>query len=241
LYSGDRTALFRANLDGSGRVNLVPAVNQVDDVELDLINNKVYWSEGAFGVNAIYRANLDGTGKQTLIDVGSAGGMEGLALDPSAGKLYFTFNGPSDSIRSMNLDGSGLTTLYTLPSGSSDPFDIEIDPGAGLLYWDNPPDNQIFKSDLAGGTRELIATVPGLANGIHVDPVDQKIYFGVAGVGVESVNTDGTGFEFVATARTYNYSEVLRLSSAVPDGGNTGLMTFGTVALMGWLQRKRMH
>src|SRR3990172_6012863 len=38
LYSGDKQFLFRTNLDGTGRVNLVPSssAQQIEEIELDL-------------------------------------------------------------------------------------------------------------------------------------------------------------------------------------------------------------
>jgi len=122
LYTGSEAWLFRINLDGTERVNLVHAANPVQDVELDPQHGRVYWSEGGQGRNAIRSANLDGTDPRTLIDVGYAGFFPGLAVNSSGGKLYATYGtGGSDSIQVMNLDGFGADrSLQSRWSGRRD-------------------------------------------------------------------------------------------------------------------------
>lgn len=236
FYSGTAGALFRANLDGSGRVNLVPAVNQVADVELDLADGKIYWSEAGGGVNAIYRANLDGSGKETLRNIGFAGGIEGIALDLTARKLFFqeNINVGDDTIQSMNLDGSGVSVFKTLAGNLANPHDVEINPALGKLYWNQTfTVDGIFQANLdgSGGYGLQVDPPDGAANGFHFDALTQKLFVsGTAADRIQSLNLDGSDFTTLVPGRTFvNYLEVVNLAT-VPDGG-MGLLGFSMTVL----------
>jgi Domain of unknown function (DUF5050) len=241
LYSGDRTALFRANLDGSGRVNLVGAVNQVADVELDLTHQKIYWSEAGGGVNSIYRANLDGSGRETLVSEGFSALMEGIALDPGAGKVYFSHevNGPAERIRSMNLDGSGKAVLHNLPGPNSIPFDVEIDVAAGTLYWSQLGEDRLMKSALLGGAPQVVTSLP-LDNGFHFDSVNQQFYVAAGGGGIRRLEADGTGLAMLVPASlSGNVNYIAVLHTNVPEGGNILWTAASGLVAFGWGLRRR--
>src|SRR6476469_8224724 len=75
IYCGDKQFLFRVNLDGSSRVNLFPVTasgqSGVSDVEIDLVNQKIYWIEA--GLNrTIHRADLDGSNEEHLFDTANS-------------------------------------------------------------------------------------------------------------------------------------------------------------------------
>jgi sugar lactone lactonase YvrE len=109
----------RANLDGSDVEDLV--VQTWDcapySLALDIEHGKMYWM--CAGVDfqlhpRIRRANLDGSGVEVLVDPAAFG--EGIAIDPGAGKVYWTTAG--GWIMRANLDGSGVeTVLENGPSG----------------------------------------------------------------------------------------------------------------------------
>jgi hypothetical protein len=196
LYTGDGEWLFRLNLDGTARLNLVPTINPVQCIKLDRIHGKIYWNEGAHGNNAIRMCNLDGTNPQTLIDVGFAGGFS-IALNP-ADKLYFFFNvnSGSDTIQSMNLDGSGIMTIYDLGGPDFDSDDLDIDLGRSKLYRTGFGETGIFQAALDGSAPYglLLSTPDGANSGISYDAAGDKLYyFNGRATTIEVVNLDGTG------------------------------------------------
>ena len=89
---------------------------------------KLYWADGG----KIQRSNLDGSGVEDLVTTG-LGNPDGLALDVSGGKLYWTDFG-TDKIQRSNLDGSGVEDLVT--RGLDYPWGIALDVSGGKLYWD---------------------------------------------------------------------------------------------------------
>jgi hypothetical protein len=204
LYGVTRNTVFRANLDGSNRTNLVASPGPLSaDIELDLVNDRIYWSAG----NSVWRSNLDGSSPE-MLPLGAFGTTEGIALDLSGGKIYLTQAG---QIAVANLDGTDAATFVTLAAGSQ-PFDIELDPLNNMLYWNEYAfgsfANQAIRRTTAGsaGPVETIFqpanSAQGLANGMDFDPVDNVLYFasgGAASNGLSRINPDGSNYQLVLT------------------------------------------
>ena len=72
-----------------------------DDVDLA---GRVYWTDAK-----IQRADLDGNNVEDLVTLGLTG-PHGIALDPAAGKMYWTDSG-TDKIQRADLDGLGVEDL----------------------------------------------------------------------------------------------------------------------------------
>ncbi|MDE0397703.1 MAG: putative Ig domain-containing protein [Candidatus Poribacteria bacterium] len=83
----------------------------VESIELDLINNKIYWTNAAD--SKIQRANLDGSHIEDLITT-SDGLIHPvtLALDIEREKMYWS-DFTADRIQRSNLDGSNIENLIT--------------------------------------------------------------------------------------------------------------------------------
>jgi probable HAF family extracellular repeat protein len=178
LYSGDGSTLFRVNLDGSGRT-LLESGTSVTDVELDLVHGKVYWSDNSS--DRINRANLDGSSFETIRTLSSVDNVEGLAVNPTGGKLYLAFgsNPAIYQIRMMNLDGTGWSLFKTL-SGPLVALDTELDAVQGWLYWNpNGGAGTIQRTRLSGSgpVETFLTPTNGNGNGFHFDPFDRDIYY----------------------------------------------------------------
>jgi hypothetical protein len=119
----------RANLDGTGLVNL-PARPGTEGLELDRVHSKLYLSN--YDQRTIGRTELDGTGFELLVQ--GQTGIEQVALDVAAGKMYW---GAGGSIRCANLDGTNLQTLVPNAPGVDSirlVLDSVPEPGSGLLF-----------------------------------------------------------------------------------------------------------
>ncbi|MEI2419983.1 hypothetical protein V6O07_06895, partial [Arthrospira platensis SPKY2] len=114
-------AIERANLsDPRDRVRLIERPGRIIyDIEADLTNGKLYWSEGAEAngqpfAGEIWRANLDGSNPQ-LLHSGLASAMPEMlqiAIDPPGNKLYWT---AGYQLYWSNLDGSQTAVVYQVP------------------------------------------------------------------------------------------------------------------------------
>lgn len=172
---------------------------------LDAKNGKIYWGTGGSqsGVLYIRRANLDGTAVETVVttpDPTTTRIAYGLAVDNSAGKLYWTE--VHGNVRRANLDGSNVEDVIV--SGLTNPAAIAIDSLHGKLYWSDLEGNlddagRIMRSNLDGSNIETIHTGIDEASGLAVDPVAGKIYWPeLRTKRIQRSNLDGTGIEDVA-------------------------------------------
>ncbi|MAT96582.1 MAG: hypothetical protein CL608_05510 [Anaerolineaceae bacterium] len=136
----------QANLDGSGVTTLVdmwaivPNNTSLSWIVLDAENQQLYWMQGRNGslfAFEIWQADANGNNPRAIYTDGSF--LDGLAVDSSASKLYWTetLENEDGVIMQANLDGSNPTALYTglFTKGESNFGGITLDPVGDTLYW----------------------------------------------------------------------------------------------------------
>ncbi len=203
IYWTDVTArkIQRANIDGSGVEDLVvvPETGIVfpSGVALDSSSGKMYWTDS--GTDKIHRANFDGSQIQDLLALPNSLNPRSPVFDSVSGKLYWLYvdsNGP-DSIRRINLDGSGL---FTIVGGFSALRSMAIDFAGGKIYLANA--SQIQRVNLDGsGVETLIANGLGEPNGLCLDLIAGKIYWtDAAAAKIQRANLNGTNVENLITS-----------------------------------------
>ena len=221
IPSRDEGSIERADFDGSNRVTIIPkgVTWTPKQMQLEKASGKIYWSDRE-GMR-VMRANLDGSDVEVLVETGHGDADRrdqsrwcvGIAVDPEAGKFYWTQKGPDNGDV-----GRLLRAALDLPAGESaasrsdieiildrlpEPIDLEIDHGTRLLYWtdrgDAPRGNSVNRIPLDGGSPELL--FGGLMEGIAI-ALDRA--------GGRMFVTDLTG----------------TIHKADLDGGNRGLVAF---------------
>ena len=117
----------RANLDGSGRENVVPGGLDTP-MDLALADGNVYWTQGNGSVRF---ASLTGQIRSRPISTGSD--TPG-SLAISGGKVYWTEKtaASAGTINSANLDGTDVRELTSIRSV---PMGIAVDTARSKLYW----------------------------------------------------------------------------------------------------------
>jgi hypothetical protein len=98
-------------------------------VAVDAAAGKLYWLQLDFSkkkseTEAIKRANVDGSEPQLLLERPGAGFEGGLAIDPAAGRMYWT-EGATHLVGVANLDGSDARTLFGTGEDSPEGLAIE--------------------------------------------------------------------------------------------------------------------
>ncbi len=245
IYAGDDNNIVRANLDGSGQIDLV-STTWIGDVEMDLVNGKIYWSEVAGGIRSgVHRADLDGSNAEQLFQDSRL--VEGIALDPVGGKVYFTHNlnpgqGGNDTIQVMNLDGTDLAISRDLGSPTPEPHDIEIDLASGLLYWNEFANGTLVSANADGsGSIDVVLNSPnGTGNGVHFDPISDEIYFHTQGSGlnaIERVQPDGSGLETVITRPLDVFVNYMESVQIIPEP-STMVLLVPVICLLATGRRK---
>lgn len=111
--------LWRANLDGTSTELLYSSGSTLfSGIDLDLVNNHVYWTESAGGIS---RADLDGS-NQTSISANEPGGI---ALNVAEEKIYYIDDGNHEIVR-VNFDGTDSEVIQT-GAEVTDPVHVAID------------------------------------------------------------------------------------------------------------------
>jgi hypothetical protein len=230
--------IARANLDGSEKdESFITGLNNPWDIEIDPVNQKIYWTED-HAEGEITRANLsDGSNAETLIhDVNSLG----LAVDPLRGKLYYT-KFPDGTAHAANIDGSGSITI----TGIASVADIDVDVATGMIYTIDYGSNPLTKADPDGSNKTTInvrgtfitygdVTPPIVSSIARHNPT--LVNVGQSGTAVFRVtfsepvlNVDATDFEIDGTpAGTLSVAHVsLNTIFDVSISGVTGTGTLG--------------
>lgn len=185
------------NLDGSGSPeNLFPGEGLAYSIAVDHAAGKLYWANQHTG--EIRVGNLDGTGTpRTLFTVppppvccDPGSDLRYIAIDPTAGKIYWSDYSYSGRIRVGNLDGSGSPSSLFI--GESTTTGIAVDPAAGKVYWTTEFRGvRVGNLDGTGSPKTLFTAANPLA--LAIDPAAGKIYWMDWPDGLLVGNLDGSG------------------------------------------------
>ena len=194
----ERGTLHR--LTGGKVENLAPSVQSVTGLIVDAAGEKLYWTRKTGSHRGeIQSTNLDGTNIQLVKRLTSI--PYGIALDPVAGRLYFTTS--SGKIGRMDIDGSNNQPNLIIDLES--PMDIALDVASGKVYWTQAGGNIGYAN--LDGTNVRMFTIGDPVGGIAV--AGGKVYW------TEKVN-DGTGRIWRANPDGTNVT-LLRALRHVPE------------------------
>ena len=204
FWSGKQPdGMFRSSLDGTETQQIVPpcgpsALCSIGlDIEVDLNRQKVYWTESGSRAEyaAIKRANFDGTDLENVLTIPLVN-PSALDLDFESGKIYwaegYTPQRPG-RIRRANFDGTEIEDLLTVGLYTSN---LELDLGAGKMYWTSNNEGELWRANLDGSQSDVLMS--GLSNplAIQLDLLNNKMYWAEYYAGtIGRSNLDGTESE----------------------------------------------
>lgn len=212
----------RVNTDGTGLTTILTGVTSAGlGIAVDDVNKKVWWTDWNSG--DVFNANYDGTGAQTVFNAGSTVG--GLVLDPNAGKVYMV---TKSSVKSANVNGTGLTTIYT-PNYTADFLDIALDDTNGKLYWTDNYNHKVQSGNLNGSNvQDVLTTLLGTPIGIDVEAALGEFYVANKGLGtVIGASLNGANPHVLYTAP--HGAQTWGLAVVVPGPGTAALVGLGTL------------
>lgn len=233
IYWGvDGEVIQRANLDGTNIEDAVSGwcnnlhyycARRVNDLAIDNLNGKIYWSE--FGINdqgaKIKRADTDGSNVEVLVEHVIT---EDLVLDVAGGKMYWIpwdLSSEYPSIKRANLDGSSVEVFLDSSQLSCGVGSLAVDPESRKIYWSTCyeiPDgihkgiySKIQRANLnRTNVEDVIVSIPGVFKitvyRLIIDNEHGKIYWSGIYEDISSnirvgqflrSNLDGTGIELV--------------------------------------------
>jgi|GEM_PF-5369821 len=175
LYWVDRASdkIRRSNLDGTA-VEMVRALAHTGTaLTIAESSQYLYWSEYDSNLSqaVTYKWPLNsGPSVQIAVHQGVAQ-VRGLAVNEVDGWVYF---GLGNQLRRMDTAGANQDALY---AGGVNITAVACDQTGGKLYWADDGNWDITRSDLNGGTVEIVEGTARLADGVAVDPANAKVFW----------------------------------------------------------------
>ncbi|TVR45655.1 MAG: DUF4623 domain-containing protein [Puniceicoccaceae bacterium] len=166
----------------------------IDPIEAEPVApGDLYWTNAT----ALRTGDLTG-GEARTIEAGLSRPI-GVAIDTSAGVVYWIENIAAGRLMASNLDG---TEIRTVASGRDFGQYLAVDPGRDLLAWAqfSPPTNGVWTATLEGEDVTQVTTVPDVSQDVTVavNPANGQIYWSSAQNNtLYRVNPDGSEFETV--------------------------------------------
>lgn len=133
---------------------------------------RIYWLE----FTGLRAANADGTEAKTLVSLND--GPDGVAVDASAGKVYWTNmgSGGKGSVQRANLDGSQAE--YVVPKGGTNfAKQMQLDLANGKAYWSDREGLKIQRCNLDGSQNEVLVSGVDHPVGMALDVAKGFFYF----------------------------------------------------------------
>jgi hypothetical protein len=199
-------------------------------VAVDSVSKRVYWTD----LNGINSANYNGTGATTVV---SSFNPTEVDVDPASNKLFWTTdNGSSVQIWSAALNGTGATTLATLPANTY-VFGIALNPGTQTLYWSDYIAGTVSALPYAGGTPTTILSGYQFVQGLEYEATTNRLYMVNKGTAsVAWMNPAGGPVTTVFTGSGQTLGEMHDIAAVVPAPGAVALLACGAI-----LSRRRRN
>ena len=213
-------SILRSDLDGLNMTTIVPpgGIFTPKQLQIEKSTGKLYWCDRE-GMR-VMRCKLDGSSIETLVDTSRGDPRPGadmtkwcvgIAVDIEKGKFYWTQKGGDKAgqgsvLRASIIMPKGQTAanrrdIELLYDGLPEPIDLDIDPGARMLYWtdrgDPPRGNTVNRAplDVSAGERgapEIVFHHLMEGIGLALDPKGGRLFVTDLGGSVYSANLDGT-------------------------------------------------
>ena len=174
-------------------------------VAVDNVNHYLFWTSSNLVTGArVHRSTLNGAGAVPLITLAAGANPRGIAVDPGAGKIYWT-DFDLSGIYSANLDGTGAAQLVSLAANCG-AYGLAVDPDGQFLYWTEY--NTGFLRRCTTGGAGVTTLMTELANPTYLalDLAGGRMFWTEGGVGNQRIRrafTNGTAVVTLLGLSTY--------------------------------------
>ena len=170
LYWIDASAGTLHRLVGAKVENLVPNLQNVTSLAVDVEAGKLYWTEQtSHKTGKIQRANLNGSNVQLLKELTSV--PYGIAIDTARNKIYLTNSW--GKIQRLNVDGTNFEPNFI--TGLDSPMDIALDVAGGKVYWTEGAGR--IRSANLNSNQSIRNVVTGLGEPLSLAVADGNVYW----------------------------------------------------------------
>lgn len=252
VYYANGSAIWKANLDGTGQALVTTTLGGPGDIEIDSTNSTLYFSTGS-GTPAdrrIMSVGTDGTGLATIHDASTlaitnpldttitTNEIANISLDLDNGLLYWTAdNGAVAGRTALNSSAlaGGTATQHFVADGRGTAINkMDIDFDTGTVYYTVGSDTNEVRSSTLGGAS--VTTLYDSSDGIGrpaaiaLDPDSDDVFFSVGGTMYQG-STDGTA---ALASKGINGSTLFNIADievAVPEPSSLALLGFAGLAV----------
>lgn len=166
-----RRVSFTDSFNGSAVETIVTGLNRPEQVAVDWVNRKLYWTDHVRGV--IERSDLDGRNIELFADRIIP---QTVAIDPFHKTIYWTNYQAPRSIDKAPMTGQYIKqTLVT--ANIARPSGLTIDYDNNLLYWVDGYYKQIYSCDLGGHNHRVISVSVQITNPYAVAVYQSNLYW----------------------------------------------------------------
>jgi len=203
-----------SNLDGSARVTVITDANPVG-LAIDADGGKIYWTDYTYSDPTIRRANLDGTDEEELWSCSAGCVLEGIALDPANGYLYWAERMDQHIYRGLMV-GGWAARILVCSDGIGHPCGLAYH--EGRIYWGG--DYGLCSATEVGDDVQVIREdLPQSPRSMELDAEAGRLYWATTqsyGSMVQSCRLDGSDLQTHLEDLQYGYGLALELGEAVP-------------------------
>jgi hypothetical protein len=143
-----KSRIMRMNFDGSDPEEVVTDISGLEDLDLDLINRKVFWLKNTYSDDRIMSADMDSL-NSNVTDVYKSSyanhDFRGIGVDALNQTIYWSQSAYSnyDRISRIGYDGRNREILISIN------YTRDIDVMGNLLYWIRSGSDLLIRSDKA--------------------------------------------------------------------------------------------
>ncbi|XP_072027809.1 uncharacterized protein [Amphiura filiformis] len=153
IFWSDNFTISSIKRNGTDQQVVIANIGEVQGIALDLMNNKLYWTDRI--KQTIARSNLDGSGNETIFS--DLGQPWNIIVDPAGKYIYWTDIEKESHLRTIEratLDGNEYVTL--IPVNLFQPLALQADFSVNQLFFGDALVNKIETCDLDGRNRRVL-------------------------------------------------------------------------------------
>lgn len=205
--------IYRSDLNGTNITTLYTANGFVSDIDLDLVNNKIYFGQWLSDERGLFSIDLSGNNLDTIVTSGYD--VHFIGLDIPNNKIYF-----SDDVlatcRRINYNGTNDTLIYNFQAGG-----FFVDNANSHLYTSDITNNNIVLSDLNGNSPTNIFPAATLASPYG------PVFFSATTVGIENLSKSSLPLSIYPNP--FSTSTIIHTNTALENATLVVYNSFGQV------------